>query len=56
MIVEIRRKHYNFDLEIISGIHKSGPDIYIGFSPDLHLQCGVNLRYEYTKGKPRDIA
>ncbi len=22
------------------GIHKSEPDIYIGFSPVLHLQCG----------------
>jgi hypothetical protein len=28
------------------GIHKSEPDIYIGFSLALHLQCGVNLRYQ----------
>jgi hypothetical protein len=24
------------------GIHKWEPDIYIGFSPALHLQCGGN--------------
>jgi hypothetical protein len=37
-------EHYNFVLEImrtgsfIYGIHKSEPDIYIGFPPALHLQ------------------
>jgi hypothetical protein len=37
--------HYNFVLEItrphifILGIHKSELNIYIGFSPALHLQC-----------------
>jgi hypothetical protein len=36
-------EHYNYVLEIIVsflGLHKWKPDIYIGFSPDLHLQCG----------------
>jgi hypothetical protein len=43
-------EHYNSLLEIQSrtvsflAIHKSKPDIYIGFSPALHLQCG---NYEY---------
>ncbi len=38
-------EHYNSVLEItrsrsfISGLHKSEPDIYIGFSPTLHVQC-----------------
>jgi hypothetical protein len=38
-------EYYNFVLEImrprrfILGIHKSEPDIYIWFSPALHLQC-----------------
>jgi hypothetical protein len=38
-------EHYNSVLEITGreasflGIHKSEPDIYIGFSPALHLQC-----------------
>ncbi len=40
-------EHYNSVLEITRptvlffGIHKSEPDIYIGFSPALHLQCGI---------------
>jgi hypothetical protein len=25
------------------GIHKSEPDIYIGFSPALHLQCNAAI-------------
>ncbi len=35
-------EHYNSVLEItvsFLGIHKWEPDIYIGFSPVLHLQC-----------------
>jgi hypothetical protein len=35
-------EHYNSVLEItvsFLGIHKWEPDIYIGFSPALHLQC-----------------
>ncbi len=40
-------EHYNSVLEITSpGIHKSEPDIYIGFSPALHLQCGDQNRRE----------
>jgi hypothetical protein len=37
-------EHYNSVLEItvsFLGIHKWEPDIYIGFSPALHLQCKV---------------
>jgi hypothetical protein len=37
-------KHYNSVLEItfsFLGIYKWEPDIYIGFSPALHLQCGM---------------
>jgi hypothetical protein len=34
-VLEIRRLH-----SLISGIHKWEPDIYNGFSPALHLQCG----------------
>jgi hypothetical protein len=36
-------EHYNSVLEktvSFLGIHKREPDIYIGFSPTLHLQCG----------------
>jgi hypothetical protein len=36
-------EHYNSVLEItvsFLGIYKWEPDIYIGFSPALHLQCG----------------
>jgi hypothetical protein len=36
-------EHYNSVLEItvsFLGIHKWEPDIYIGFSPALHMQCG----------------
>jgi hypothetical protein len=37
-------EHYNSILEITAlflGIHEWEPDIYNGFSPDLHLQCDV---------------
>jgi hypothetical protein len=37
-------EYYNSVLEItvsFLGIHNWEPDIYIGFSPALHLQCGV---------------
>jgi hypothetical protein len=39
---------YNSVLEItvsILGIHKCEPEIYIGFSPALHLQCRAYLQY-----------
>jgi hypothetical protein len=39
-------EHYNSVLKITDsflGIHKWEPDIYIGFSPALHLQCGGAL-------------
>jgi hypothetical protein len=40
-------KHYNYVLEIrssfISGIRKSEPEIYIGFSPAPHLQCSMSF-------------
>jgi hypothetical protein len=39
-------KHYNSVLEItvsFLGVHKLEPDIYIGFSPALHLQCSTLL-------------
>ncbi len=38
-------EHYTSVLEItvsFLGIHKSEPDIYIGFSPALHLQCNLH--------------
>ncbi len=38
--------HYNSVLEItvsFLGIHKWEPDIYIGFSLALHLQCAINV-------------
>jgi hypothetical protein len=38
--------HFDSALEItvsILGIQKWEPDIYIGFSPALHLQCGIKL-------------
>ncbi len=41
-------EHYNSVLEItvsFLGIHKGEPDIYIGFSLALHLQCTVLLAY-----------
>ncbi len=37
-------EHYNSVLEItfsFLGIYKREPDVYIGFSPALHLQCGM---------------
>jgi hypothetical protein len=36
-------EHYNSTLEVtfsFLGIHKWEPDIYIGFLPAFHLQCG----------------
>ncbi len=57
------REHYNSVLEItrrtvssiIAGIHKSEPDIYIRFSPALHLQCSFRNKFifpekEYIRG------
>jgi hypothetical protein len=38
-------EHYHSVLEItflFPGIHKWEPDIYIGFSLDLHLQCVIS--------------
>jgi hypothetical protein len=35
-VLEITRLHSFF-----SGAHKWEPDIYSGFSPALHLQCGL---------------
>jgi hypothetical protein len=32
------------------GIHKSEPDIYIGFSPALHLQCTMSSQKAVKKG------
>jgi hypothetical protein len=43
-------EHYNSVLEItvsFMGIHKWDPDIYIGFSTALHLQCMVFLDFVY---------
>jgi hypothetical protein len=37
------------------GIHKLGPNIYIGFSPALHLQCGVEKIRYITLHMKRDI-
>jgi hypothetical protein len=51
-------EHYNSFLEIIVsflGIHKWEPDIYIGFSPALHLQCGCykeGSRFRISSGGP----
>jgi hypothetical protein len=39
-------EHYNSVLEITVSfleIHKLEPDIYIGFSPALHLQCTIHI-------------
>jgi hypothetical protein len=44
MSVGTRRQNSNPVLEItvsFLGIHKWEPDIYIGFSSALHLQCGI---------------
>ncbi len=41
-------EHNNSVLEItvaFLGIHQREPDIYIGFSPALHLQCGIPYSY-----------
>ncbi len=41
-------EHYNSVVEItvsILGIHKWEPGIYIGFSPALHMQCVVFVKY-----------
>jgi hypothetical protein len=46
-------EHYNSVLEItisFLGIQKWEPDIYIGFSPALHLQCGFFTACHYTNG------
>jgi hypothetical protein len=44
-------EHYNSVLEIsvsFLGIHKWEPDIYIGFSPALHLQWDSRLSVQNT--------
>jgi len=51
MSVGTEREHYYSVLEItvsFLGIHKRDPDIYIGFSPALHLQCGTNAYFLCT--------
>ncbi len=43
-------EHYNSVLEItvsFLGIHNWEVDIYIGFSPALHLQCSIVIRFCY---------
>jgi hypothetical protein len=48
-------EHYNYVLEItvsFLGIHKWEPDIYIGFSPTLHLHCGVQKCLEKVDKMP----
>ncbi len=43
-------EHFNYVLEItvsFLGIHKWEPDIYIGFSPALHLQCILLIRVPF---------
>ncbi len=50
--------HKNSVLEITrlnsfsSGRHKWAPDIYIGFSPALHLQCGGIFRFKLLCNSP----
>jgi hypothetical protein len=49
-------EHYNSVLQIVVsflGIHKWEPDIYIGFSPALHLQCRVEDNF-HGKRKQED--
>ncbi len=49
-------EYYDSVLEItvsILGIHKWEPDIYIGFSPALHLQCGDDAEEDWDEGKRR---
>jgi hypothetical protein len=48
-------EHYNSVLEItvsFLGIRKLEPDIYIEFSPTLHLQCRVEKRQQEKKRGP----
>jgi hypothetical protein len=47
-------EHYNSVLEItfsFLGIHKWEPDIYFGFSPVIHLQCGPATYRKTEKDK-----
>jgi hypothetical protein len=49
-------EHYNSVLEItvsFLGVYKWEPDIYIGFSPALHLQCRLKCDFHCTMARKK---